>query len=247
MNNTDLVAKLSELCDNLHDGGVSYQNYVNELASCCFSRCAKRPGKRLTAAGGYRWRDLKNELGREQHPLLSQHAGSARVDDHAIVRASSRTSTPPSPSPPSLASWSATWTSSEWFDGEKGKTATTSATCMKGCCRKRQRDQVRHRSMLHPAPADQRHHTGDAARAPRSDPGSRRWHGWLSDQADRYIKAHTRISMISTGGSGLPDEKRPSSASSWCRKTRRLALMNCLLRTISKGMTSAGHSPWQHP
>ncbi len=27
MNNNDLVAKLWKLCDNLRDGGVSYQNY----------------------------------------------------------------------------------------------------------------------------------------------------------------------------------------------------------------------------
>lgn len=42
MNNNDLVAKLWKLCDNLRDGGVSYQNYVNELASLLFLKMCKR-------------------------------------------------------------------------------------------------------------------------------------------------------------------------------------------------------------
>lgn len=49
MNNNDLVAKLWKLCDNLRDGGVSYQNYVNELASLLFLKmCKETGGKRTT-------------------------------------------------------------------------------------------------------------------------------------------------------------------------------------------------------
>lgn len=40
MNNNDLVAKLW----NLRDGGVSYQNYVNELASLLFLKMCKETG-----------------------------------------------------------------------------------------------------------------------------------------------------------------------------------------------------------
>ena len=45
MNNNDLVAKLWKLCDNLRDGGVSYQNYVNELASLLFLKMCKETGQ----------------------------------------------------------------------------------------------------------------------------------------------------------------------------------------------------------
>lgn len=48
MNNNDLVAKLWKLCDNLRDGGVSYQNYVNELASLLFLKMCKRPARKRT-------------------------------------------------------------------------------------------------------------------------------------------------------------------------------------------------------
>ncbi|XNM87096.1 type I restriction-modification system subunit M N-terminal domain-containing protein [Escherichia coli] len=46
MNNNDLVAKLWKLCDNLRDGGVSYQNYVNELASLLFLKMCKETGQK---------------------------------------------------------------------------------------------------------------------------------------------------------------------------------------------------------
>lgn len=48
MNNNDLVAKLWKLCDNLRDGGVSYQNYVNELASLLFLKMCKETGQKRT-------------------------------------------------------------------------------------------------------------------------------------------------------------------------------------------------------
>lgn len=51
MNNNDLVAKLWKLCDNLRDGGVSYQNYVNELASLLFLKMCKRPAGSGLPAG----------------------------------------------------------------------------------------------------------------------------------------------------------------------------------------------------
>lgn len=46
MNNNDLVAKLWKLCDNLRDGGVSYQNYVNELASLLFLKMCKETDRK---------------------------------------------------------------------------------------------------------------------------------------------------------------------------------------------------------
>ncbi|WP_256330665.1 type I restriction-modification system subunit M N-terminal domain-containing protein, partial [Klebsiella pneumoniae] len=61
MNNNDLVAKLWKLCDNLRDGGVSYQNYVNELASLLFLKMCKETGQEADyLPEGYRWDDLKS-------------------------------------------------------------------------------------------------------------------------------------------------------------------------------------------
>ena len=67
MNNNDLVAKLWKLCDNLRDGGVSYQNYVNELASLLFLKMCKETGQEAEyLPEGYRWDDLKSRIGQEQ-------------------------------------------------------------------------------------------------------------------------------------------------------------------------------------
>lgn len=64
MNNNDLVAKLWKLCDNLRDGGVSYQNYVNELASLLFLKMCKETGQEAEyLPEGYRWDDLKSRIG----------------------------------------------------------------------------------------------------------------------------------------------------------------------------------------
>lgn len=64
MNNNDLVAKLWKLCDNLRDGGVSYQNYVNELASLLFLKMCKETGREADyLPEGYRWDDLKSRIG----------------------------------------------------------------------------------------------------------------------------------------------------------------------------------------
>ncbi len=67
MNNNDLVAKLWKLCDNLRDGGVSYQNYVNELASLLFLKMCKETGQEADyLPEGYRWDDLKSRIGQDQ-------------------------------------------------------------------------------------------------------------------------------------------------------------------------------------
>lgn len=65
MNNNDLVAKLWKLCDNLRDGGVSYQNYVNELASLLFLKMCKETGqKRTTCRKAIAGMTLKRALAR---------------------------------------------------------------------------------------------------------------------------------------------------------------------------------------
>ncbi|MEH0674480.1 N-6 DNA methylase [Vibrio scophthalmi] len=88
MNNNDLVAKLWKLCDNLRDGGVSYQNYVNELASLLFLKMCEQTGQEEDLLPkGYRWSDLKAKIGQEQHQFYRNMLVQLGADDHAIVRA----------------------------------------------------------------------------------------------------------------------------------------------------------------
>mgnify|MGYP001223694082 FL=1 len=88
MNNSDLVNKLWKLCDNLRDGGVSYQNYVNELASLLFLKMCEETGQEEDLLPeGFRWNDLKSKLGQEQHQFYRNLLVQLGADDHAIVRA----------------------------------------------------------------------------------------------------------------------------------------------------------------
>ncbi|WP_448564117.1 N-6 DNA methylase [Thalassotalea ganghwensis] len=88
MNNTDLVNKLWKLCDNLRDGGVSYQNYVNELASLLFLKMCEETGQEEDLLPqGFRWRDLKAKIGQEQHQFYRSLLVQLGADEHAIVRA----------------------------------------------------------------------------------------------------------------------------------------------------------------
>lgn len=82
MNNNDLVAKLWKLCDNLRDGGVSYQNYANELASLLFLKMCKETGQEADyLPEGYRWDDLKSRIDQEQlqfYRKMLVHLGKIR-------------------------------------------------------------------------------------------------------------------------------------------------------------------------
>ena len=83
MNNNDLVAKLWKLCDNLRDCGVSYQNYVNELASLLFLKMCKETGQEAEyLPEGYRWDDLKSR-DRKSTRLNSSHLKLSRMPSSA--------------------------------------------------------------------------------------------------------------------------------------------------------------------
>jgi type I restriction enzyme M protein len=88
MNNNDLVAKLWKMCDNLRDGGVSYQNYVNELASLLFLKMTEETGQEHDLLpAGMRWADLKGKIGLEQLQFYRNLLVQLGNDEHAIVRA----------------------------------------------------------------------------------------------------------------------------------------------------------------
>lgn len=88
MNNNDLVAKLWKMCDNLRDAGVSYQNYVNELASLLFLKMTQATGQEQELLpDNMRWGDLKSKIGQEQLQFYREMLVKLGADKHAIVRA----------------------------------------------------------------------------------------------------------------------------------------------------------------
>jgi type I restriction enzyme M protein len=88
MNNNDLVAKLWKMCDNLRDGGVSYQNYVNELATLLFLKMTEQTGQEADLLPqGMRWGDLKGKIGLDQLQFYRNMLVQLGNDEHAIVRA----------------------------------------------------------------------------------------------------------------------------------------------------------------
>lgn len=62
MSSQDLVAKLWNLCNLLHDDGVTYQEYINELTFLIFLKMAQETETEVDSKSGeerlpkgYRW------------------------------------------------------------------------------------------------------------------------------------------------------------------------------------------------
>ncbi|QUI96913.1 SAM-dependent DNA methyltransferase [Salmonella enterica subsp. enterica serovar Weltevreden] len=114
-NEQRLVAKLWKYCDNARDGGVSYQNYVNELASR-FEKMCKETGREADyLPEGYRWDDLKSRVWGAVafYRNLLVHLGA---DEKKRCRRCSRTSTPPS-QPKQLTELVSGMDSLDWYNG----------------------------------------------------------------------------------------------------------------------------------
>lgn len=86
-NANDLVQKLWNLCSLLREDGVTYHQYVSELAFLLFLKMAKETGREDPLPKGYRWDDLARREGMEQlrfYRELLLHLGSQggkRVQD----------------------------------------------------------------------------------------------------------------------------------------------------------------------
>ncbi|WP_067515299.1 N-6 DNA methylase [Endozoicomonas ascidiicola] len=88
MNKNDLVSKLWKLCDDLRDGGVSYQNYVNELATLLFLKMCEETGlEEDLLPDGFRWKNLLEKKGQDQHQFYRNMLVQLGDDDHSVVRA----------------------------------------------------------------------------------------------------------------------------------------------------------------
>lgn len=123
MNNNDLVAKLWKLCDNLRDGGVSYQNYVNELASLLFLKMCKETGQEADyLPEGYRWDDLKSRIGQEQLQFYRNLLVHLGADEKKLVQAVFQNVNTTITQPKQLTELVSSMDSLDWYNGDWSRT-----------------------------------------------------------------------------------------------------------------------------
>ena len=244
MNNNDLVAKLWKLCDNLRDGGVSYQNYVNELASLLFLKMCQEAGQEDDLLPkGYRWEDLKGRIGQEQHQFYRNMLVQLGADEHAIVRAIFQNVNTTITQPAQLSELVSNMDSLEWFDSgsNEGKSRDDFGDMYEGLLQKNANEtksgagqyftpraliqiivqlmQPQHREIVQDPAA------GTA--------------GFLIE-ADKYIKAHTNdLDDLDDDGQDFQMTKAFVGLE-LVPETRRLALMNCLLHDIEGDQDKGG-------
>ncbi|WP_163931399.1 N-6 DNA methylase [Paraferrimonas sp. SM1919] len=88
MNTNEIVSKLWNLCNVLRDDGISYQDYVTELASLLFIKmCDELEDKQSLLPQGMRWPDLKAKNGIEQLNFYRRMLVELGEDEHRMVRA----------------------------------------------------------------------------------------------------------------------------------------------------------------
>ncbi|MEZ8946211.1 N-6 DNA methylase [Vibrio sp. 10N.247.311.12] len=88
MNTNEIVGKLWNLCNVLRDDGITYQDYVTELASLLFIKmCDELEDKQELLPEGMRWQDLKAKNGLDQLQFYRRMLVELGEDEHSIVRA----------------------------------------------------------------------------------------------------------------------------------------------------------------
>jgi len=239
MNNNDLVAKLWKLCDNLRDGGVSYQNYVNELASLLFLKMCEETGQEDDLLPeGYRWADLKAKLGQEQHQFYRNMLVQLGADDHAIVRAIFQNVNTTITQPAQLTELVDNMDKLEWFDGPdsengQGKSRDDFGDMYEGLLQKNANETksgagqyFTPRSLISTIIKVMQPQPREVIQDPAAGTA-----GFLIE-ADKYIKSQTNDL------DDLDDDDQDFQMTKafvgleLVPETRRLALMNCLLHDI---------------
>ncbi|WP_274879844.1 N-6 DNA methylase [Vibrio harveyi] len=243
MNNNDLVAKLWKLCDNLRDGGVSYQNYVNELASLLFLKMCEETGQEDDLLPeGYRWANLKGKLGQEQHQFYRNMLVQLGADDHAIVRAIFQNVNTTITQPAQLTELVDNMDSLEWFEGDKGKSRDDFGDMYEGLLQKNANETksgagqyFTPRSLISTIVKLLQPQPREIIQDPAAGTA-----GFLIE-ADKYIKSQTDDLewKVVNGEKVRMDEndqefqmKQAFVGLELVPETRRLALMNCLLHDI---------------
>jgi type I restriction enzyme M protein len=235
MNNTDLVGKLWKLCDNLRDGGVSYQNYVNELASLLFLKmCEETDQEKDLLPEGFRWHDLKGKLGQEQHQFYRNMLVQLGNDDHAIVRAIFQNVNTTITQPAQLTELVSNMDSLDWYQQDgTGKSRDDFGDMYEGLLQKNANETksgagqyFTPRALINTIVQVMQPQPREIIQDPAAGTA-----GFLIE-ADKYIKANTH----DLDDLDLDDQefqmKRAFVGLELVPETRRLALMNCLLHDI---------------
>lgn len=235
MNNNELVAKLWKLCDNLRDGGVSYQNYVNELASLLFLKMCEQTGQdEDLLPEGYRWKDLKSKIGIEQHSFYKTLLNKLDGDHHAIVQAIFLNATTTITQPAQLTELITNMDKLDWYDNDgTGKGRDDFGDMYEGLLQKNANETksgagqyFTPRPLISAIVELMKPQPREIIQDPAAGTA-----GFLIE-ADKYIKAH------SNNLEDLPDDiqkfqmERAFIGLELVPETRRLALMNCLLHDI---------------
>ncbi|WP_351019387.1 N-6 DNA methylase [Shewanella sp. AC91-MNA-CIBAN-0169] len=234
MNNNELVAKLWKLCDNLRDGGVSYQNYVNELASLLFLKMCQSTGQEKDLLPeGFRWANLKSKIGQEQHQFYRNMLVQLGTDEHAIVRAIFQNVNTTITQPAQLTELVDNMDKLDWFDDGQGKSRDDFGDMYEGLLQKNANETKSGAGQYFtPRPLISAivQLLKPQAREVIQDPAAGTA-GFLIE-ADKYIKSQTN---------DLDDLDDTDQAFQMTKafiglelvpETRRLALMNCLLHDI---------------
>ncbi|MGF1736513.1 N-6 DNA methylase [Photobacterium satsumensis] len=242
MNNNDLVAKLWKLCDNLRDGGVSYQNYVNELASLLFLKMCEETGQEDDLLPeGLRWNDLKTKIGREQHQFYRNMLVQLGDDNHAIVRAIFQNVNTTITQPAQLTELVSNMDSLGWFDGDKGKSRDDFGDMYEGLLQKNANETksgagqyFTPRSLISTIVKLMQPQPREVIQDPAAGTA-----GFLIE-ADKFIKSQTNdLDDLSEDDQDFQIQ-RAFVGLELVPETRRLALMNCLLHDIEGDQDKGG-------
>ncbi|EOE2118621.1 N-6 DNA methylase [Vibrio vulnificus] len=234
MNNNDLVAKLWKLCDNLRDGGVSYQNYVNELASLLFLKMCEETGQEdELLPEDFRWANLKAKIGQDQHQFYRNMLVQLGADEHAIVRAIFQNVNTTITQPAQLTELVANMDSLEWFDGDAGKSRDDFGDMYEGLLQKNANETksgagqyFTPRSLISTIIKVMQPQPREIIQDPAAGTA-----GFLIE-ADKYIKANTNDLEDLSDDDQTFQMKKAFVGLELVPETRRLALMNCLLHDI---------------
>jgi type I restriction enzyme M protein len=245
MNNNDLVAKLWKMCDNLRDGGVSYQNYVNELATLLFLKMTEQTGQETDLLPeGMRWGDLKGKIGLDQLQFYRNMLVQLGNDEHAIVRAIFQNVNTTITNAGQLTELVTTMDELEWFDDGEKKSRDDFGDMYEGLLQKNANETKSGAGQYftpRPLISTMVKLLKPQAREIIQDPAAGTA-GFLIE-ADKYIKSQTNdLDDLDDIGQEF-QMKRAFVGLELVPETRRLALMNCLLHDIegpSENSTDVG-------
>ncbi|HCA3309613.1 TPA: type I restriction-modification system methyltransferase, partial [Salmonella enterica subsp. enterica serovar Typhi] len=229
MNNNDLVAKLWKLCDNLRDGGVSYQNYANELASLLFLKMCKETGQEADyLPEGYRWDDLKSRIDQEQLQFYRKMLVHLGEDKKKLVQAVFHNVCTTITEPKQITELVSNMDSLDWYSGTRGKSRDDFGDMYEGLLQKNANETKSGAGQYFtPRPLIKTiiHLLKPQPREVVQDPAAGTA-GFLIE-ADRYVKSQTNDLDDLDGDTQDFQIHRAFIGLELVPGTRRLALMNC--------------------